>query len=249
MAKLHELLAVEGSLKNQAEKTRSDLLATFEKKRHLFTEKVVTFTPLDEGAFAVTEDQLDLQSSIRKELNWITGIWSKALDVAGQVAQANTLAKADVILDDGTVLMRDVPATALLELEKRVMEMHALALHVPTLDPAKSFQLDVSRGAGIYKARDEVKTRTRKKAAPLILAPATDKHPAQVQLVTEDVPTGTIQTQEWSSLITPAEKAEMIDRAERLHRAVKSARARANGIDVDVTLTFGTSLLQFVFGK
>lgn len=246
--KLHELLAVEGSLKGQSEKTRADLLQTFDKKRNLFAEKRVTFKSLDEGAEPVVEEQLDLQSTVNRELAWLTGIWAKSLDVSAHVAMANTIAKADVVLDDGTLILKDVPATALLELEKRLMEVHNVVEKIPTLDPAKAFQPDADRGKDVYKARDDTKTRTKKKSVPLVLAAATDKHPAQVQLTTEDVPTGTIVTQEWSSLITPHAKAEMLDRCERMHRAIKSARARANSVDVGKTPAFGESLLKFVFG-
>ena len=48
MTKLHELLAVQGNLSGQATKKRTDLTATFEKKRHLFEETRKTFTPNEE---------------------------------------------------------------------------------------------------------------------------------------------------------------------------------------------------------
>src|SRR5215510_13480155 len=117
MAKLHELLAAEGTVKTQADKVRTDLINTFEKKRHLFGEKIVTFTPNTEGAVAVTEEQSDLQATVKKELSWIADIWSKSIDVAYQVSQSNMDARADVVLDDGTILLKNVPAIALLDLE------------------------------------------------------------------------------------------------------------------------------------
>jgi hypothetical protein len=137
MAKLHELLAAENPLKSQAVQVRSDLITTFEKKRHLFGRKIVTFTPSADGAQMVTEEQSDLQSTVKKELAWIKGLWAKALDAAYQVAETNTKARADVIIDDGTILLKDVPATALLELEKRADEIHILVSSIPTLDPPK----------------------------------------------------------------------------------------------------------------
>src|SRR6266566_6352748 len=116
MAKLHELLAVEGNLENQANKCRADLVTTFEKKRHNFEEKRVVFTPLAEGSPAVQETQSDIQTTVLKELEWIAPYIIKALDASYQVAEANTEARADVVLDDdaGTVLLRSVPATSLL---------------------------------------------------------------------------------------------------------------------------------------
>lgn len=248
MAKLHELLAAEGTAKTQADKCRSDLLNTFDKKRHLFGEKVVTFQPSADGAQAVTEEQSDLQSTVKTELRWIADIWSKALDAAFQIAESNMGARADVILDNGEVLMRDVPATALLELEKRAGEVHALVTAIPTLDPAKGFKPDPDRGEGIFRAREEVRTRTKKTVRPIVKYEATKEHPAQVDLIQEDIPIGQIRAQEWSGLITPADKADMLTRAEELRRALKTARARANEAPA-ATMKIGKSLFGYVFGN
>ena len=248
MAKLHEALAVESTLKGQADKTRAELANTFEKRRHLFSEKVVTFKPSDEGQPPVTEEQLDLNSTVPQELAWIKALWAKALDASFQIAEANMSARADVVLDDGKTLLKDVPATALLELEKRAAEVHALVASIPTLDPAKGFTPDPARGAGVYKAREESKTRTKKVQRPVVLYDATKEHPAQVQLVSEDVPVGLVQTQEWSGLLTPAAKSEMLERAEALKRALKQARARANEQDIDASRKPGLTVLGFVFG-
>lgn len=248
MAKLHELLAAEGTAKTQADKCRADLLTTFEKKRHLFGEKVVTFQPNTEGALPVTEEQSDLQSTIKTELRWIGDIWTKALDAAYQIAESNMGARADVLLDDGTLLIKDVPATALLELEKRAGEIHGLVTAIPTLDPAKGFKPDSDRGEGIYRAREEVRTRTKKTVRPIVKYEATKEHPAQVDLIQEDVPTGSIRAQEWSGLITPGEKADMLSRAEELRRALKTARSRANEATAS-TLKVGAALTKYVFGN
>lgn len=245
--KLHELLAVEGQLKGQAEKTRTGLTATFSNKRHLFEEKVTVFTPVAEGGTPKREQQSDIETTVPVELAWIADIWAKALDVSVQVQDACTTARADVVLDDGTVLMTAVPVLALLELEKRVGEMKGLAEAIPTLDPAKGFRPDAGRGAGYYMAREVSKNRTAKEQRPLVLYPATPEHPAQTQLITQDVVTGTITEQEWSGLITPAQKAEIITRAEELHRAVKQARVRAAQVAVPKAWADGSKLLRYVF--
>lgn len=242
-------------MRAQAEKTRSELKGTFEKKQRHFSEKIVTFLPVEEGVEPVTEEQLELQTSIRQELSWISGHINKALDTAFQVAVGNTVARADVVLEDGegntTTLLKDIPATSLLELEKRVKEIHDLVAAIPTLDPTRGFREDPQRTNNIrgtvYRARDEVKPRTKKIQKPMTLAQATDKHPAQVQLISEDVLTGRVQTQEWSGLITPAEKGDMLDRVETLARAVKRARSRANDTEVDQTRKIGRILTDYVF--
>lgn len=246
--KLHELLAVDATLKAQVDKARSDLANTFEKKRHHFTEKLVTFKPSAEDAQPSTEEVLDLQTTVTRELRWLRDLWTPALDTAARIAEGNTRARADVVLSDGTVLLQDLPATTLLELEKRVNEVQALVAAIPTLDPAKGFTPDPDHGAGIFRAREDVRVRTSKQAKPVVLYEATKEHPAQVQLISQDVPVGTIHQQEWSGLITTADKADMLERVERLRRAVKAARARANEVEIDKAVVVGNTLLGYVFG-
>jgi hypothetical protein len=247
MTKLHELLAAETNLETQAMKCRTDLVETFTKRRHHFEEKKVVFTPNTEGEQVKVEAQSDIQTSVTKELAWIKGHMVKALDASYQVAETNTKARADVILEDDTVLLKAVPATALLELEKRAVEVQQLIASIPTLDPAKGFQPDPQKGAGIYKARDVVKTRTKKDPKVVVKYEATKEHPAQTELVVVDKDIGTLAEQEWSSLISPAEKAELLDRAEMLIRALKRARSRANDAEVDNTKKLGSQLLSYVF--
>jgi hypothetical protein len=245
--KLHELLAVENNLETQAAKTRTDLMATFEKKRHLFAEKRVVFIPSEEGKPQVTESQSDIQSTVMRELDWVSTNIQKALDASLRVALTNTTARASIVIEDTNIMIaKDVPATALLELEKRVAELHALVGAIPTLDPALGFVEDPARGAGIYKAREVNKTRSKKDVRIIVKYAATKEHPAQTELLPCETPIGTLQEQEWSSLITPAQKAEMLDRVERLLRATRQARSRANDCEVPQAAIGGT-LLRYVF--
>lgn len=249
--KLHELLAVETNLENQAAKCRTDLAATFEKKRHLFEEKRVTFKATAENSVPVTEAQSDIQSTVSKELDWLVPHLTKSLNASYQVAEANTIARADVVLEDdaGTVLLRGVPATALLELEKRMTELAGLVATIPTLDPAKGFKLDTARAEGVYVAREVEKTRTRKTKRVIVKYEATPQHPAQTELIDEDQAVGTIHEQEWSGLVTPARKAELINKVEMVGRAIRRARSRANEAEVDTSKKIASPLLGFIFNE
>lgn len=246
---LHELLPAEASLEQQADKTRKELIQTFEKKRNHFEKRLVTYQPKGEGEPPTTEEQLAIQTTVTKELAWWGTYLMKALDASLRVAEANTRAKADIILE-GTVdpLAQGIPATALLELEKRVTEVRGLVEHIPTLDPSKGFEPDATEGDGIFRAREITKDRTKKTPKAFELAPATKEHAAQVQLIQEDVVVGTIKEQVWSGLITPAAKADMLDRCDRMLRAVKEARARANQIDIDVRQKIGEQITNYIFG-
>ncbi|HTF66652.1 MAG TPA: hypothetical protein VK638_28610 [Edaphobacter sp.] len=248
MAKLHELLAVESNLKGQAEKCRTDLQSTFANKRHLFQQKLVTYTPDDDKQQAETREQSDIQTTVRKEIDWLKRIQVRFIDSAFAIDMANTRAKSDIVLEGGDVLAKDVPATALLQLEKRIKESLEFVKTIPTLDPAKGFQQDHAREAGVYKAREVRKTSTQKKDKYITITPSTDKHPAQVAKETVDERVGVILEQEWSSLITPVQKANYLERGEELLRAVSKARSRANGEEIDPTVNkIGGTLLDYIF--
>lgn len=246
--KLHELLGSQSQVFTQAEKCRTDLANTFEKKRHLFNEKHVQFAPDAEGAQPVTEEQSTLQSTVQSELRWITDMLTKAYDSEATIDEGNTKARADVLLDNGTPLLLQIPATQLMQLDKRLGELHQFVQGIPTLDPAKGFAKDPDRGEGVYIAREVRKRRTKKEQVPLVLIAPTKEHPGQAQLITKDVEIGTITEREWSGLITPADKGLILERVEELRRAVKQARSRANDIVVE-DVHIGRQILGYVFGE
>lgn len=246
---LHEQLAAKDQLEAQAAKCRTQLTATFSSKRHLFEEKRKSFTPTVEGYQPESAIESTLQSTVKEELDWITPFLAKGLDASLQVAEANTQARADIVLENGQLIATGVPATALLELDKRIAEVKVLVEAIPTLDPAKGFQLDTDHAKaqfGVFKAREVRKPRTAKTKEVLELAPATEKHPRQVQVLDVDKQIGTIEEQEWSGLITPAAKADLIDRVEILARAIKAARSRANNVAVDRSRAYGAALIGYV---
>lgn len=248
MAKLHELLATSSSIEAQSAKVITDLTNTFQKKSHLFGETIVTTTNIEGDSAPVTDTQSSIQTTVYRELKWVSELIAKSFDINYQIDSANTLAQADVVLEDGTTLLTGIPATALLQLEKSLRKVQELATAIPTLDPAKGFSSDTVRGLGYFQARPVNKIKTKKTKTILTLAQATDKFPAQVQVYDEDVKVADVVQNEWSSLITPAEKADIIDRIDQLIRAVKKARSRANEQEQDtLTSKIGLKLLNYAF--
>lgn len=247
MPKMHELLAVSDDLKGQSTKTRTDLQSTFTNKPHLFRKKVITFQSSEEGKPSKTESQSDIQTTLKKELDWVAGFMTKAIDSGYQIDKGNTVAKADIIVEGTPINIKDVPATFLLQLEKHLLQVRELASTIPTLDPAQGFEESKVDGKGYWKAREVEKERTKKDKKVLTLAPATDKHPAQVQVYDADVVIGTLREQEWSTLTTPAIKSEILARVDNLIQAVKKARSRANSMELDITgIKVGKLLLDYV---
>ncbi len=247
--KLHELLAVKDNVTLQAAKLIKDLTGTFKGKKHLFEEKRKVFKSNEEGVPDKVEEQSDIQTSVTQEIHWLKGHLAKSLDVSYQVDLCNMDARADVVLEDGTILLKAVPATMLLHLERhRIPEWRDLVLSIATLDPAKGFRPDSDRGPGYFRARDVEKVREKKDREVIRLAPATKEHAEQAVLVDVQKPVGTILEQEWSALLTPAKKSEVMEQIEDLFRAVAKARAKANEHSIDTAdKKIGATLLDFAF--
>jgi hypothetical protein len=73
---------------------------------------------------------------------------------------------------------------------------------------------------------------TKKVPNVLVLYEATPEHPAQVQAFNEDVRVGTRTTMLQSGMVSFQDKAKILNRIDKLLRAVKEARQRANDVDI-----------------
>ena len=118
--------------------------------------------------------------------------------------------------------------------------------NIPTLDPAKKWTIDEAVGDGTYKSDEMIRQSGKKIAKPVVLYPATDKHPAQVQLIQEDIIVGNWTTVHFSGKITPAEKSNVLARIDNLIDAVKKARARANNTEIDSSKKIGKTLIEYI---
>lgn len=149
-------------------------------------------------------------------------------DVTAAVDWTNCVARADVVVDDEVVLP-DAPVPFLIYLEKQLDNFHTIVDKLPVQDPAERWRWDGNAGA--FVTDPAVTVRTKKEPKNHVLAPATDKHPAQVQMFTEDVPVGYWDTVKYSGAIPGDHRAEILDRLSQLRQAVKMAREKANQTD------------------
>lgn len=156
----------------------------------------------------------------------------------------NTKAVSDVVLADGRVILKDVPVTSLLYLEKQLDDLKKFYATLPVLDVAKQWNKDESNR--VHKSVTK-KTRTKRKKVPLVLYEATDKHPAQTQLIEEDVIVGDYTSVETSGAITAAQRQQLLERVAQLRDAVVLARERANQTPVEQRKA-GESLFKFLHG-
>jgi hypothetical protein len=142
---------------------------------------------------------------------------------------ANQNTRADVEVD-GQVILKDVPATYLLWLEKQLTDLHTAIIKVPVLPQEATWTFDVAQNC--YKT-DVVKTsRSKKTLKVLMKAPATPQHPAQTETYNEDVVVGYWATTKFSGAIPRTVAQALRARIEKLQAAVLFAREKANMVTV-----------------
>lgn len=195
----------------------------------LYNGQIRTYEPFDDAPAnrlptETTAVQVIATDQLARILDLHAGMW----DAAATRDRNNMVAKADVVVD-GIPLIKDAPVPFLLYLDKQLGELQELVSNVPTRDPAEQWEFDEDNG--VYRTAPAVSHRTQKMDRVITLAPATDKHPAQVTLHWEDRPVGTLHTTRFTGAWSLNAKRALLDRITRLTDAVKRAKTEANQIE------------------
>lgn len=230
MGKAHEGIAVRPEVDGQASRILQETQGVFKNNSHLFQGRLRKYEPFDEeerGRGSLEEHQ-ELATTVAKRLAYTFSVLNRAVDLSFQLESTNQQAKADVTVD-GNVLIKDAPVTFLLGLEKKLAEWKQVFHTMPTLQAGVAWELDETQGKDVYVSKHpEVTFKTKKVTKFHTVAEATEHHPAQVRDVVENVNEGKYTTMHWSGMISSAEKADILGRIDKLSRAVKKARQRAN---------------------
>jgi hypothetical protein len=243
MTKLNQIIAITAGKKSQAHKTITEAYQNLQKTGQL--EGISrTYKPKDDEGEQQPPEKKLVQLKVRDAIQSVVVALTELFDVVTTQDHANCLARANVAVDGVTVL-KDVPVTTLLFLEKQLVDIHTFVEKLPTLDPGEawSYNPDVDH----YASESYQTTKTKKVMKNHVKAEATKEHPAQVETYTEDVIVGYWTTVKFSGAIPAKEKNEMLDRVRKLQEAVKSAREEANGREVE-SKKIGSAVLQFIFG-
>lgn len=241
--RLHQLLTIEKDVKNETLRVVTDAHHLFE-KGPVLAGIARRYRPVTEEGERLPSESTAVQVRVEESLPKVTEALAKLFDLALSKEDANQQAKADIVVD-GQVLVKDVPVCGLLFLEKQLVDLHTLVEKLPVLDPSEQWTQDSSQNCW---ATSPVETaRTKKLSRAMVLSEATDKHPAQVKEVTEDVVVGYWSTVRFSGAIPAQRKAELKARVGKLRSAVKVAREDANITKVG-DRKMGATLLAYVFG-
>nr|WP_245653385.1 hypothetical protein [Herbidospora sakaeratensis] len=243
VTKLNQILAVEKGVKADVQRKVTDA-NTLIQKAPLLSGISRTYQPIDDEGEQLPPESTRVQVQAEQVLRDVTVTLTRLFDVTATKDVANCAAKADVVVD-GTTLVRDVPVTYLLFLEKQLTDLHALISRLPTLDPSETWSLDGNTDT--WRTEPVRTTRTKKVPRNHVLAEATEKHPAQVQVFTEDVVVGYWTRVAFSGALPQRRVNELLTRLTKLQEAVKFAREEANGTEI-TDQRIGEALFGYLLG-
>jgi hypothetical protein len=228
LTKLNQIIAVEKGIKATAARELADIQHRTQVSA-LLSGISRTYQPRDEDGEQLPPESTRVQTRVEDALHETAATLTRLFDVTATKDWSNCTAHADITVD-GTILVHKVPVTYLLFLEKQLNELHAFLRALPVLDAAENWTWDDS--ADTWRTDATRTVRTKKLPRNHVVAEATDKHPAQVQVYTEDIPAGYWTTMKFSGAM-PARRVNLLmERIKRLQEAVKFAREEANNIEV-----------------
>lgn len=203
-----------------------------------------TYSPLDETGEVFPAESRMVQVRVPEAISKISAQIADFMNIIATQEYSNTLAKADVVVDKVTVLSA-VPISALLFLEKQLIDLHTLAANLPTLSTDRVWTNDDAKHC--YVTSPEQTAKTSKKIEVIVKYEATKEHPAQTEMVSLDRTIGYWTTTHMSGALPEKERDAIVVRIEALRDAVKVAREKANDIEVEVIESFGPSVLNYIF--
>ncbi|KKN31052.1 hypothetical protein LCGC14_0828030 [marine sediment metagenome] len=241
MPKMHQVISIESGTKTRVMR---DLTAIYHNLQHApgFAGLTKTYEPTDEEGVQFPDEGQLVQQEVETLLQQVAETVTELFDVVATKDRGNCEARADVVVDDKP-LLKDVPATHLLFLEKQLKDIQTVVDKIPTLDPAYEWKKDE---AGGYRSNAVTTTKTQKVPEVIQVAKATEHHPEQAQLINVDRLAGHWTTTKLSGAISADRKKQLRGRIATLINAVKFAREAANNTEID-RREVGTTIFGYLF--
>lgn len=244
MGKLNQVIAVEKGVKARIYGQITEWFKVVQKPA-LFGGFSKTYGKNDEAGEDLPPERQRVQFVVKDLLNQVAASLTELMGVTARKDWTNCVAKGSVEVD-GVVIIQDAPVPFLLFLQKQLTDMRTFVDALPILDEAEAWALD--QNSGLYKAEPTQTHRTKKTQKPIVMYDATDKHPAQTQMIVEDVIAGFWTTVKQSGAMPKPEKQALLERVEKLLKAVKIAREAANTQDEVETPDIGTAVFGYLLG-
>jgi len=256
---LHALLAAENDIRSQTNVIIRETLKMFDKPT-TFDEWKKTYAPfsLDDKDIVGT-DMKTMVTTVTARIDYIKSFIVKEIDTLCSKEKTNTVAKADIVIKDeeGNItdtIAKDVPVSALLQLEKKFNDYRKIYAAIPTTNSEIEWIKGIN-GQGVEcwiekETRKSIRTRNetiteRFDPNPEGLAP--DKKKFKVEPIQRNVktPIGTYTEIKKSGAITPHQKAIKLNRFDQIVTAIKQARSTANTATI-LECKIGNNIMKFI---
>lgn len=244
---LHEIIAVENDRREAAKIAAVNLKSTFEKEK-LFKGLTKSYQIFDENKQHLkrpTERQI-VATTVQKELDYFIGKLAPFYNLSISKDATNATAKADIILN-GEVFATDVPATALLTLEKELNKLVTVIQSIKVRDNSVNWIPAPEEGVGIFKNSDSTKRFLQETTMDYQAIDVGEKFKKEIKEVKLVKDVGSSEQVDFTSMLSTVEKADMLDRLNELCIAVKKARQVANRAEIVPVHSVGENLLNYVF--
>jgi len=241
MPKLNQIIAVEKGVKSKSFQELTEAHHAVQKPA-LLSGLARSYQPKDEEGEQLPAESTKVQVRTEEVLRQISASLTRLFDVTATKDATNCVAKADVVVDDER-LLKDVPVSTLLFLEKQLTDLHTFIRKLLVLDAAETWAFNDS--ADCWSTEPVRTLRTKKVPRNHVKAEATEKHPAQVEVYYEDITVGHWTTVKFSGALPAKRVSELLERIEKLQHAVKFAREEANSAEA-VDRKIGDKVLGYL---
>lgn len=242
MPKLHQIVALVSGRKNAV---HGKLTSTHRWNEKAIAGAIRTYSPINEDDEKLPNEvnlvQEIVNDKVKSAIDSLVGYW----DLVFIQERANTKAVADLSID-GQILMKSVPVSALMFLEKQIIDIKTFVENLPTLPMDREWKFDDNKNCFVTSPVQNIRTKKIKKV--LIKYEATENHPAQTEAYDADVTVGTYQTVYLSSAIPVKNKTNLLERISKLIDTIKMAREEANTIEAQDSKE-GQSIVNYIFGN
>lgn len=243
-AKLNQIIAVEKGAKGRVHQGLTELYHITQKP-DLFNGFVKVYQKKNEEDESLPGEQKRVQYDVHTVLKQAERQLTEIINITSRKDWTNCKATADVKID-GKVIIEGAPVSFLLYMEKVTTDLRTLINSLPVLDPSEVWNKD--ENSGLQKTSPVQTYRTKKVSKPIVLYQATDKHPAQTQLIQEDIIAGFWNLEKVSGAIAKPEKDALLEKVEALLKALKEAREEANVTEEVDTPDVADAVFGYLFG-
>jgi hypothetical protein len=240
--RMNQIVAIEKEVKARNLQTITTIKKSFQKP-DLFNGFTKKYRPLDDEGEKFADENKKVICNVENLLNSVIESMTESFDFTLTKDTGNTNAFADIIVD-GKTIAHTVPVTFIIYLEKELIDIRTIVNSIPTLDINEDWKPDVN--SNLYKTEPIETHRTKKVPKVLVKYEATDKHPAQTEVYNEDIIIGFWNTEKISGAMSIPGKEAILKRLEKLIKAVKIAREKANNTDV-AKQEIGDAIFSYIF--